>query len=63
MSRQLSLFGKPVRVNSYFRNPVSEYEKFINKHGDEKGHEPSKSLWSWQISNGNNRQKSSMKIL
>ena len=38
MSRQLSLFGKPVRVNSYFRNPVSEYEKFINKHWNEKGH-------------------------
>ena len=38
MSRQLSLFGKPVRVNSYFRNPVSEYEKFLNKHWNEKGH-------------------------
>ena len=38
MSRQLSLSGKPVRVNSYFRNPVSEYEKFINKHWNEKGH-------------------------
>ena len=38
MSRQLSLFGKPVRINSYFRNPVSEYEKFINKHWNEKGH-------------------------
>ena len=38
MSRQLSLFGKPVQVNSYFRNPVSEYEKFINKHWNEKGH-------------------------
>ena len=37
MSRQLSLFGKPVRVNSYFRNPVSEYEK-INKHWNEKDH-------------------------
>ena len=38
MSHQLSLFGKPVGVNSYFRNPVSEYEKFIDKHWYEKGH-------------------------
>ena len=37
MSHQLSLFGKPVGVNSYFLNPVSEYEKFINKHWNEKG--------------------------
>ena len=38
MSRQLSLFGKPVQVNSYFRNPVAEYEKFINKHWNEEDH-------------------------
>ena len=38
MSRQLSLFGKLVQVNSYFHNPLSEYEKFINKHWNEKGY-------------------------
>ena len=38
MSRQLSLFRKSVQVNSYFHNPLSEYEKFINKHWNEKGY-------------------------
>ena len=39
MSRQLSLIGgKPMRVNSYFRNPVSDYEKFVNKHWNESGY-------------------------
>ena len=38
MSKQLTLFGKPIRVNGYFKNPSSSYEHFINKQWKERGH-------------------------
>ena len=38
MSKQLTLFGKPIRVNRYFKNPSSSYEHFISKQWKERGH-------------------------
>ena len=38
MSKQLTLFGKPIRVNGYFKNPSSSYEHFINQQCKERSH-------------------------
>ena len=37
MSKQLTLFRKPIRLNGYFKNPSSSYEHFINKQWKERG--------------------------